>query len=117
MKSLTESGGCVFQQYCEAGMICGTAENQIPEWRATVVVYQNSGEKRVLDLSAWLFDIFFRQIAGILLKLGWNFGIIGLDVCRSSSVNCIWEIPNKEDTLSLEENPSNFRRTMPPGEL
>ena len=98
-------------------MICGTAENQVPEWRATVVEYQNSVKKRVLDLSAWLFWCFFRQNVGILLKLRWNFGIIGLEVCRSGSVKCIWEIPNKEYTLSLEENQSDFRGTMPPGVL
>ena len=102
---------------CEAGMMCGTAENQVPEWRATVVVYQNSGKKRVLDLTAWLFWFFFRQAAGILLKLRWNFGIMGLEVCRSGSVKCIWEIPNKEDTFSLEENPFDFRGTMPLGVL
>ena len=68
-----------------------------------VVVYQDSGKKRVIGLNAWLF---FRQAAGILLKLRCSYGIIGLEVCRSGSVNCIWEIPNKEDALALEKNPS-----------
>ena len=32
-------------------------------------------------------------------------------------MKCIWKIPNKEDTFSLKENPSDFRETMPPGVL
>jgi hypothetical protein len=58
------------------------------------IVCQNCGKKRVLDLSVRLFwYFFFRQAAGILLKLRWNFGIIGLEVCRSGSVKCIGENP------------------------
>ena len=33
-----------FDNTCEAGMMCGTVENQVPEWRATVAFCQN-GEK------------------------------------------------------------------------
>ena len=32
-------------------------------------------------------------------------------------MKCIWEIPNKEETFSLEENPFDFLGTMPPGVL
>jgi hypothetical protein len=31
-----------------------------------------------------------------ILELRLNFVIIGLEVCRSVSVKCIWEIPNKQ---------------------
>jgi hypothetical protein len=40
---------------CEAGMMCGIAENRVPEWRATLAVCQNGGKKRVLDVRARLF--------------------------------------------------------------
>jgi hypothetical protein len=50
---------CFLRNTCEAGMMCGTAENQVPEWRATVVVCQNSKKKRFLDVRAWLFWCFF----------------------------------------------------------
>ncbi len=36
-------------------MMCGTVENQVLEWRATIAVCQNSGERRVLDACAQLF--------------------------------------------------------------
>ena len=42
---------------------------------------------------------------------------MGLQVCMSVSVKCIWEIPNKVDALSLEDNPSDFHGTMRPGML
>jgi len=42
-------------------MMCGTAENQVPEWRATVAVCQNGGEKRTLDASVWLLWCFLRH--------------------------------------------------------
>ncbi len=89
----------------------------VPQWVQRSTCTKIVGKKRIFDLSALLFSVFFQQTSGILLKLGWNFGIIGLEVCRSDSVKCIWEIPNKEDNLSWEENPYNFRGTMPPGVL
>ena len=33
-------------------MMCGTAENQVLEWRATVAVCQNGAKKLVLDVYA-----------------------------------------------------------------
>ena len=44
-----------FSNICEAGMMCGTVENQVPEWRATVAVCQNGRKKRVLDVRVRLF--------------------------------------------------------------
>jgi len=32
-------------------------------------------------------------------------------------MKCTWKIPNEEDTLSLKENPFDFRETMLPGVL
>jgi hypothetical protein len=39
----------------EAGMMCGTAENRVLEWRARVALCQNGGKKRVLDVRVRLF--------------------------------------------------------------
>ncbi len=62
-------------------MMCGTAENQVPEWRARVVVYQKNGKKQVLDLSAWLFWCFFptscRNIVETEMEL-WYYGTLSL---------------------------------------
>ena len=56
---------------CEAGMMCGTAENRILEWRARVAVRQNSRRKKVLDASAWPLGCFCAarcaELAGIIL--------------------------------------------------
>jgi hypothetical protein len=52
----------------------------------------------------------------ILLKLRYNFAIIGLEVCRSGIVECFGKIPNKEDAFS-EKNSSSSYETMPPGLL
>jgi hypothetical protein len=35
-------------------MMCGTAEDRVLEWRATVAVCQNGGKKQVLDVRARL---------------------------------------------------------------
>lgn len=51
-------------------MMCGTAENRVLKWRATVAACQNSRNKWILDASAWLFLFFFGiyvESAGILL--------------------------------------------------
>jgi len=40
-------------------MMCGTAENQVPEWRATVAVRKNSMKRQLLDVSVQLFWRFF----------------------------------------------------------
>ena len=50
-----------FDNTCEAGMMCGNAENQVPKWRATVAVCQNSGKMRLLDVSARIFWRFLRD--------------------------------------------------------
>lgn len=50
---MPESGSCVFDNTCEAGMICGTAENRVLEWRAAVKVRRDSRKK-------WLFEVFAR---------------------------------------------------------
>jgi hypothetical protein len=42
--------------YVQAGMMCGTVENRFLEWRATVAVCQNGGEKRILDVRTRLFS-------------------------------------------------------------
>jgi hypothetical protein len=39
-------------------MMCGTVENQVLEWRATVAVSQNGAKKRVLEVCARLFGGF-----------------------------------------------------------
>ena len=49
-----------FDNTCEAGMMCGTAENRVLEWRATVAVCKYSGKKRVLDVCARPFGGFRR---------------------------------------------------------
>ena len=36
-------------------MMCGTVENQVPEWRATVAVCKNSRKRWLLDISVQLF--------------------------------------------------------------
>ncbi len=58
-----------FDNTCEAGMMCGTAENRFLEWRATVAVCQNSSNKQILDTSAWLLGRFLRQGMLNLLEL------------------------------------------------
>ncbi len=50
-----------FDNTCEAGMMCGTAENQVSKWRATVAVYQNSRKRWLLDTSVQLFWRFLRE--------------------------------------------------------
>jgi hypothetical protein len=45
---------------CES-QLCGTAENRVPEWRATLAGCQNGGKKRVLDTDAWLLGRFFAE--------------------------------------------------------
>ncbi len=47
-----------FGNTCEAGMMCGTAENRFLEWRATVAVCQNSRKRRLLGVSVQLFGRF-----------------------------------------------------------
>jgi hypothetical protein len=47
-----------FDNTCEAGMMCGTVENRVLEWRARVAVCQNSGEKRILHAKTLLFLCF-----------------------------------------------------------
>ena len=42
-------------------MMSGTVENRVLEWRATVVVYQNSREKWLLDIAVQLFLRFLRD--------------------------------------------------------
>jgi hypothetical protein len=43
-----------FDNICEAGMMCRTAENRVLEWRARVTVYKNSRKKWLLDVFAVL---------------------------------------------------------------
>jgi len=50
-----------FDNTCEAGMMCGTAENRVLEWRSTVAVCQYSGKK-------WLFEVFARFRCRFLRK-------------------------------------------------
>ena len=45
-------------------MMCGTAENRVPECRGTVAVCKNSGKKWVRQASTLLFWCFLRH--GIL---------------------------------------------------
>ena len=42
-------------------MMCGTVENQVQEWRATVAVCQNSRERCLLDMSVHLLWCFLRD--------------------------------------------------------
>ena len=42
-------------------MMCGTAENRVPEWRATVAVRKNSRRRWLLDISVQLFRRFLRD--------------------------------------------------------
>ena len=42
-------------------MMYGTAENQVPEWRATVAVCKNSRKRWLLDISVRLFWRFLRD--------------------------------------------------------
>ncbi len=62
-----------FDNTCEAGMMCETAENRVPEWRGTAAVRQNSRKRWLLDVSVQLFLAFFAKklagAAGILLTL------------------------------------------------
>jgi hypothetical protein len=44
-----------FDNTCEAGMICGTAENRVLELRGTAAVRQNSRKRWLLDVSVQLF--------------------------------------------------------------
>jgi hypothetical protein len=89
-----------FDNTCEAGMMCGIAENRVPEWRATLVVCQNSRKKRVLNASAWLFWYFFAarhvEPTGRLLKLRWNYGIIEFLASRSVFSEVYREIPDRK---------------------
>ena len=50
-----------FDNTCEAGMMCGTAENRILKWRSTVAVCQNRGEKWVLHANIPLFLCLMRH--------------------------------------------------------
>ncbi len=52
-----------FDNTCEAGMMCGTAENQVPEWRATVPVRKSSRKRWLLDIGVQLFWRFLREFA------------------------------------------------------
>jgi hypothetical protein len=47
-----------FDNTCEAGMMCGTAENRVLEWRTTVAVCQDGAKKWILDVCARLFGGF-----------------------------------------------------------
>ncbi len=40
-----------FGNTCEAGMMCGTVENQVPEWRATAAVRKKNRRTK------WLFGV------------------------------------------------------------
>ena len=42
-------------------MMCGTLENQVPEWRPTVAVRKNSRKRWLLDISVQLFWRFLRD--------------------------------------------------------
>ena len=42
-------------------MMCGTVENRVLEWRATVAVCQNSGKRWVLGVCVQLFACFLRD--------------------------------------------------------
>jgi len=54
----------IYDNTREGGMMCGTAENRLLEWRATVEVRQNSKKKRVLHTNMSLLFCFLRH--GIL---------------------------------------------------
>ena len=43
--------GAFFDNTCEAGMMCGTAESRVLEWKARVAGYKPGRKK-------WLFDVF-----------------------------------------------------------
>ena len=48
-----------FDNTHEVGVMCGTSENPIQEWRRTLAVCQNSKENGILDESAWAFWLVF----------------------------------------------------------
>jgi len=50
-----------FDNTCEAGMMCGSAENRVLEWRGTAAVRQNSRKRWLLDVSVQLFWRFLRK--------------------------------------------------------
>ncbi len=50
-----------FDNTCEAGMMCGTPENRVLEWRARVAVCQNSGKKLILHTNTTLFLCLMRH--------------------------------------------------------
>jgi len=59
-KNARETFNCppgTFNCPCEGGMMCGTAENRVLEWRGTAAVCQNGGEK-------WVFDVCARILGG-----------------------------------------------------
>jgi len=62
-----------FDNTCEPGMMCGIAENWIPEWRATLAVCQHNRKKRVLAASAQLFWCFLRHGMLNLPEYCWNW--------------------------------------------
>jgi len=62
-----------FDNTCEAGMMCGIAENRVPEWRATSrcakILGTNGSSTRVLGFFGVFFAAGHVEPAGILLKL------------------------------------------------
>ena len=42
-------------------MMCGTVENQVPEWRATVLVRKSSRKRWLLDIGVQFFWRFLRD--------------------------------------------------------
>ncbi len=55
-------------------MMCGTVENQVPEWRATAAVRKNSRKRWLLEISVQLFWRFLRDNS-----LGWPENYCNLD--------------------------------------
>jgi hypothetical protein len=79
-------------------MMCGTVENRVLEWRATVTVCQNTGKRWVLGVCVQLFACFLRDNSLERPENRCNLNEI-LILWASGVQECFnevkWEIPGK----------------------